>query len=153
MLSRRNSGRGEGMAEHMSCRPCSKFFICNNLLKQKQLPYGESIKHAKDNEEKQKRRLSWVVKGLKCKGQACLAQWTSRFRQEEILLEPPVHIRVPPCPLQDSTGPGPRHSSQCSLPSTTHCALSASGYCPSAPHGFPCCLQNDLCFPRALAPF
>lgn len=93
-------------------------------------------------------RLSWVVKGLKCKGQACLAQDLPGLGRRRFCWSH-LCIFVPPCPLQDSTrvlapGTPPSAASWC----TTHCALSVSGHCPSAPHVISMLPSvNDLCFP------
>lgn len=69
----------------MSCRHCSKFFLCSNLLKQDQSPMR---KHAEDTEERQ--GVGWVVNGLKCKGWAHLIQDLRELKgrcQEEVLLD------------------------------------------------------------------
>lgn len=57
-----------------------------------------------------------------------------RFRQEEMLLEPPLHVHGSLSTAGQHPGPGPSIPPSPASWCTTACALSFSGHHPSAPH-------------------
>ena len=115
------------------------------LIKTKQRPYEESIINMQRT-MKGRGRLSWVVKGLKRKGQACLAQDLPGLGRRRFCWSH-LCVLMAPCPLQDGTQvPAPGIPPSAASWGTTHGALRFSGLHPSAPHMISMLpFVNDLC--------